>query len=219
MEDSKRKETQFNLKSIVETSEKWLGRLREREYHVRLASSFLTTILVFVFAVGSVLGYFLSQGNLRYLFLHPFLLAGVSISCLVAAIAGGFATYFILRRRQEAGLKDLSDLVAEMRKIEITGGAIGSETITEKALSLVDRIVALLPALVRKRNQDPLIFGIATFLLVTLLGSSTAGVLAGIVVFLYFRHETKKTYEQEISRLEAQKRSLEQRKKDFLETL
>src|SRR2546425_12568504 len=63
----RRQEIQFSLKSIVESSDKWLGRLRGRESRVRLASSFLTTILVFVTVGASVLGFVVSQYGWPYL--------------------------------------------------------------------------------------------------------------------------------------------------------
>ena len=63
--DSNRKqEIQSSLNSIVESSDKWLERLRRREFRVRLAGSFLTGSLVLM-AVGAVaiLGFYLSQGE------------------------------------------------------------------------------------------------------------------------------------------------------------
>ena len=222
----RRQEIQFSLKSIVESSDKWLGRLRGRESRVRLASSFLTTILVFVTVGASVLGFVVSQYGWPYLtvlFQDRNLAYSLAGTVLLAGLISGFATYFLLKRKHDARLKELSSLITEMKKIEeeqqkVNAG--GGEGITEDALSLADKIVTLLPELVRRRNQDSLLFGVVAFIVAALVGRNIAvAILVGAMVWLYFSYETRKTYEQEISKFEEQKRVFEQRKKDFIETL
>jgi hypothetical protein len=44
-------------------------------------------------------------------------------------------------------------------------------------------------------------------------------IIVGVLVWLYVRHRTKKSYEHEMSKYEEQKRVFEQRKKDFIGTL
>ena len=85
---SRRQEIRSSLKSIVETSDKWLERIRKREARVRVASSFLTTILVWVAVGGFFLGIFVIQlggfGGLAHFFQQPVLddlVAGSYISC------------------------------------------------------------------------------------------------------------------------------------------
>ena len=85
---------------------------------------------------------------------------------------------------------------------------------------MADRMMTLLPQLARKRNQDSFLFGIVAFIIVDIFVKNVAvSVLVGVIVWLYFRYETRKTYEQEIAILEEQKRVFEQRKKDFIESL
>ena len=97
---------------------------------------------------------------------------------------------------------------------------VGGEGITEDALSLAEKIMTLLPELVRKRDQDSLLFGVVAFIVAGIVGSNLAvAILVGAMVWLYFRYETTKTYEQETSKFEEQKRIFEQRKKDFIATL
>ena len=224
----RRQEIQFSLKSIVESSDKWLGRLRGRESRVRLASSFLTTILVFVTVGSSVLGFVVSQYGWPYLtvlFQDRNLAYSLAGTVLLAGLISGFATYFLLKRKHDARLKELSSLITEMKKIgeeqqqkKANGGS--GQGITEHALSLADKIVTLLPEIVRKRNQDSLLFGVVAFIVAALVGRNIAvAILVGAMVWLYFSYETRKTYEQEISKFEEQKRVFEQRKKDFIETL
>ena len=211
----KNQEIQVSLKSIVESSERWLTRLRTREFRVRLASSFLTTILVFA-AVGIAgLAYLFSQSNLDTIIQHPeqsYFLIGISG---LAGLASGFARYFLLKRKHEAELQELSSLITEMKK---TDG--GGEGVTQNALALVDKILTILPAIVRKRHQDSLLFGVVSIILTFFFTSNlAAGIIVGVIVWLYFRNEFRRTYEQEISKLEEQKRIFEQRKRDFIENL
>src|SRR2546425_4812426 len=114
-DSSRRQEIQFTLKSIVESSDKWLGRLRRRESRVRLATSFLTTILVFAAVGSAVLGFVISQGQLGGLFQDRNLNISVASAVLLVGLTGGFATYFLLKRKHEARLKELSSLITEMK--------------------------------------------------------------------------------------------------------
>lgn len=227
-EDSRRRqEIQSSFKSIVESSDKWLGRLRRRESRVRLASSFLTAILVFVAVGAGILGFVVSQYGWPYLvvlFQNRNLAYSLASTVVLAGLISGFSTYFLLKRKHDARLKELSSLITEMKKIEeeqqnkANGG--GGEGITEAALSMADKIVMLLPEIVRKRSQDSLLFGVVAFIVAAVLGRNLAvAILVGAMVWLYFSYETGKTYEQEISKFEEQKRVFEQRKKDFVETL
>ena len=215
-DSSRRQEIQVSLKSIVESSDKWLGRLRRRESRVRLASSFLTTILVFAAVGSAVLGFVLSQGQLDALFQNANLARSVAGVVLLAGLISGFATFFLLKRKHEAKLKELSSLITEMKK----ANGVGGEGITKDALSLAEKIVTLLPELVRKRDQDSLLFGVVAFIVAGIVGRNLAvAILVGAIVWLYFRYETTKMYEQETSKFEEQKRVFEQRKRDFIETL
>jgi hypothetical protein len=222
-EPARRLEIQSSVKSIVESSDKWLGRLRTRQFRVRLAISFLTLVLAIFIAAATILGYIVITHGVAYLttiFHKPDQAGPIAIAIILAGLLSGFATYFLLKRDHNAQLKELSSVIAEMKKIEGERSNAGGEGITEKALSLTDKILTLLPDLVRKRNQDSLVFGIVALILVTTFGGNFAvGILAGVIVWLYFRYETKRTYEQEISKLEEQKRVFEKRKNDFIETL
>ena len=219
----RRQEIQFSFKSIVESSDKWLGRLRGRESRVRLASSFLTTILVFS-AVGlAALGFVAVRYSEANIFQHPDQVFPIAITSFLVGLISGFATYFLLKRKHDARLKELSSLITEMKKMEEQQqktDAGGGEGITGAALSLADKIMTLLPDIVRKRNQDSLLFGVVAFMVVDIFGNNlAAAILAGAIVWLYFRYEARKTYQREISKFAEQKRVFEQRKKDFMESL
>jgi uncharacterized membrane protein (DUF106 family) len=228
-DSNRRQEIQSSLNSIVESSDKWLERLRRREFRVRLAGSFLTGSLVLM-AVGAaaILGFYLSQGEEIDDFFEQQSLA-FQFSLLGAAAAAGLisgiATYFFLKRKHDTRMKDLSSLITEMKKKtneqqQNNANVGGGEGITKEALSLAEKIVMLLPELVRKRKHDSLLFGAVAFIVTNFVVSNFAvAIIVGVLVWLYVRHRTKKSYEHEMSKYEEQKRVFEQRKKDFIDTL
>jgi hypothetical protein len=214
-DSSRRQEIQSSLKSIVENSEKWLERLRKRQLRVRIASSFLTTILAFLaVVVAGVISLFV-EGKLFFLIRNPTPLFPLFGIAALAGFASGFLTYFIMRGGHKMEIKELSSLITQMKSAE-EGGQVA---VAGEALSLADKVFVLLPEIARKRNQDPILFGLAAFILALFAGNPGIAVLVGIIVWIYFRYETRKTYEEEVSKFEEQKKAFEQRKKDFIETL
>jgi hypothetical protein len=227
-----RQEIQSSAKSIVDIADRWLRQIRTRQKRVRLVSSFLTGILVFfgILIIGAAAIFI---GNVA-LWQNPSLFPAVFqefqseffefvVAAFLLGPISGIATYFLLKRAHEAQLRELSSLTTQLRKIETDHekGASngGGQGITENALSLADKIVNLLPGIVRKRYQDSLLFGIVAFILALFGGNVAVAILVGAIVWLYFRYETSKTYDREIAKFEEQKRVFEQRKKDFMDTL
>ena len=227
-DSNRRQEIQSSLNSIVESSDKWLERLRRREFRVRLAGSFLTGSLVLM-AVGAaaILGFYLSQGEEIDDFFEQQSLAFQFSLVGAAAAAGlisGILTYFFLKRKHDTRMKDLSSLITEMKKKtneqQKNANVGGGEGITKEALSLAEKIVTLLPELVRKRKHDSLLFGAVAFIVTNVVISNlVVAIIVGVLVWLYVRHRTKKSYEHEMSKYEEQKRVFEQRKKDFIDSL
>ena len=85
---------------------------------------------------------------------------------------------------------------------------------------MAEKIVTVLPELVRKRKHDSLLFGAVAFIVTNVVASNfVVAIIVGVLVWLYVRHRTKKTYEHEMSKYQEQKRIFEQRKKDFIDTL
>jgi ATP/ADP translocase len=227
-DSNRRQEIQSSLNSIVESSDKWVERLRRREFRVRLAGSFLTGSLVLVAVGATILGFFLSQDEEIDTFFEQQSLAFQFSLAGAAAIAGlmsGIATYFLLKRKHDTRMKDLSSLITEMKKKtneqqQNNANVGGGEGITKDALSLAEKIVILLPELVRKRKHDSLLFGAVAFIVTNVVISNlVVAIIVGVLVWLYVRHRTKKSYEHEMSKYEEQKRVFEQRKKDFIDTL
>ena len=228
-DSNRRQEIQSSLNSIVESSDKWLERLRRREFRVRLAGSFLTGSLVLM-AVGAaaILGFYLSQGEeIDDFFEQQSLVFQFSLlgAAAAAGLISGILTYFFLKRKHDTRMKDLSSLITEMKKKtneqqQNNANVGGGEGITREALSLAEKIVTLLPELVRKRKHDSLLFGAVAFIVTNVVVSNfVVAIIVGVLVWLYVRHRTKKSYEREMSKYEEQKRVFEQRKKDFIDTL
>ena len=230
-DSSRRQEIQSSLNSIVESSDKWIERLRRREFRVRLAGSVLTGSLVFMAVGAAIFGFFLSQVDINFEEIDTFfeqqsLAFQLSLvgSAAIAGLVSGIATYFLLKGKHDARMKDLSSLIAEMKRKtneqQKNANVGGGEGITKEALSLAEKIVMLLPELVRKRKHDSLLFGAVAFIVTNAVVSNfIVAIIVGVLVWLYVRHRTKKTYEHEMSKYEEQKRVFEQRKKDFIETL
>lgn len=228
-DSNRRQEIQSSLNSIVESSDKWLERLRRREFRVRLAGSFLTgSLVLMVVGAAAILGFYLSQGEEIDDFFEQQSLAFQFSLVGAAAAAGlisGILTYFFLKRKHDTRMKDLSSLITEMKKKtneqqQNNANVGGGEGITKEALSLAEKIVTLLPELVRKRKHDSLLFGAVAFIVTNVVISNlVVAIIVGVLVWLYVRHRTKKSYEHEMSKYEEQKRVFEQRKKDFIDTL
>jgi len=146
-------------------------------------------------------------------------------AAFLAAPIAGILTFSLLRWRQNARLKEFSLLIKQMseklgnnnKKSTTAGG----EGIINDAFSMADKLLTLLPEVApRKRNLDSLLFGFAAFILAAIFGGNfAAAILVGVIVWVYFRYETNKSYEREIAKFEEQKKAYEQRKNDFIETL
>jgi len=205
-----------NIESIIDIAEKWVRRIKRRQQEVRLASAFLTTLLVFFILAGIIIGFILvTSAPVEYLQLHSKFVLSLFASIATISVAVGALSYlFLYGKRQRMALDELSNLIDEMRR-NIDSPQGGTSV---NALALAEKIMQLLPDIVRKRNQDSFLFGIVAFILTVWTGPAIA-VLIGVLVWLYFRYEMNRDYANEIFKFEEQRRLFEQRKKEFLETL
>jgi ABC-type multidrug transport system fused ATPase/permease subunit len=202
-----------NLDSIVDIAEKWLLRLRRRRKQVKLASAFLTTLLVLAGLAAVSFGYITSQYSLSFFQEHTFLILTLFGVIAVIAILCGVASYFFQGRKQDSKLDELARLISEMKQSD------SASTMSYDVLSIAEKILTLLPEVVRKRNQDSFLFGILAFVITILPAKLPLALLIGVLVWLYFRYEMNKGYDKEILRFEEQRKQFEQRKQEFMETL
>ncbi len=191
--NQQQQEIQSSLKSIVETTESWLKRLKRRQLQVRLITSLVTLVLVFfatlilgalalvisanLFSTSSST---LSTNFNNYIQQHPDVLFRIAAPAFVTAPVSAIVMYFILRWRQGSGTKELSSLISQMKKrleeydrrqkrnlsSEQQGGMV------EDAFSLTDQILTVLPEVARKRSLDSLLFGLGAFILALIVSQN-----------------------------------------------
>jgi hypothetical protein len=238
--NQQQQEIQSSLKSIVETAESWLKRLKRRQLQVRVITSLVTLVLVFFATL--ILGALalvisanlistssstLSTNFNNYIQQHPDVLFRIAGPAFLTAPLGAIVMYFILRWRQGSRTKELSSLISQMKKRLVEYDRRQKKNVNpeqegmvEDAFSLTDQILTVLPEVVRKRSLDSLLFGLGAFIL-SLIVSQNLGIalIAGFAVGLYSTYETKRSYEREIAKFEEQEKDYEQRKDDFLATL
>jgi len=127
--------------------------------------------------------------------LFQYLLYSAAV-CTASALAAGIITYAVRRRRRSkfAELRGLLD--------KVKGGGASSED----GLHLMDALhqAALV---VKKRKVDYAYeYGIAGFILVSIFANNgVAGVVAGVLAYLYFRQKALREYEKEDKRYEDSK--------------
>lgn len=209
-------EIKSNLDSIVDIAEKWVVRLRRRRKQVKLAGAILTMLLVFVGVAGATFAYIVTQLTLSFFAQDPRL-----VLLLLAAVTGlsvgcGIGSYFFQSRKPDRSLDELADLVTQMKREQSN---VGSQTVSPDVLSIAEKILNLLPEVVRKRNRDSFLFGLLAFVLTVIPARLPLAILIGVLVWLYFRYEMNKDYDNEIARFEEQKQLFERRKSEFMQTL
>jgi hypothetical protein len=106
-----------------------------------------------------------------------------------------------LARRQK-GFK-FAELGLLLDKIKEHGAS------TEDGLRLMDAMHQAAVTVRKRRLDSALEYGIAAFILVSLVGLNAGfGALAGVVVYLYFRFEAVREYEREDAKYENSKKEL-----------
>lgn len=209
--DKFEQEVNQSLGSIVDDAERSATTLKRRERNSRIARSIILGFLECAIVIVVILGIVeLTSGTAAFTKTLGFLFATFGAG---SWLIGSALTYVILARRKNPRLQELSNLIQQIRTKKV-------ETTTENALSLADRIVAILPEIVRKRTEDSLVYGILAFIVSLIITHfAPVAVIVGVVVWLFFRYEMNRSYEKEIAKFEEQKRLFEQRKKDFIESL
>jgi len=207
-------EVKSSLNSIVDISERWMIFLRRRRNRVRIVQSILVGFLVWIVLLASAIAYFLAQYqyDIRNFIKHTHNIFPVFGSVFLLGIAGIILTYLLLGRKKDPQLQELSSLIYEFKKNNQTQGSAN-------AYLLADRIITLLPNVVRKRDGDALLFGAFAFLIALIIAHLDVAILVGVGIWLYFRYEMNRNYEREMSKFEEQKRIFEQRKKEFIDSL
>jgi hypothetical protein len=178
-----------------------------------IAKAFLFGVLVFFVIDAVVVAYvvYVLQHNLSYFASHsefnPYFGASV-----VLGVATSVASYFPLRKRTETRIRELSDLIDQLKS------PAGHEE-ASNALLATRKMLEALPEIAKPRYQDALVLGLIAFLVVTLTPLAAVGLFVGLAVFLYFRYEAKRTYERELASLDNQRKTFEEKMDSFAQTL
>ncbi len=213
--DGAKEKIESHIDSIVEIAERWLRRLQRRRRQVKVATAFLTFLVVF-FALGAfTVGFILEEYSVAFFDEHGLLVLSLLGLITIGALASGIVAYYRLGKSQDAKLEDLSNAISEIKKRDSSDKG----PISVDVLSLVEKIMALVPELVRKRNQDSFLFGLLAFVITVIPAKPPLALLIAVLVWLSFRYEMNKGYEKEVAKFEEQRRLFEQRKQEFLETL
>ena len=215
-------EIRMSMDSIIGISEGWLDFLGRRQRQIRLAKSFLTAVLVCAGSAAVFLAIVLEQDSMAFFLAHPETTLIILCSLLLVGSICGVAAYVLLGRRENPQFRELSELIERTkanRSSKPEGESTATPGITGSAMLETERMLELLPQLVRKRNQDALLFGIVAFVISSVLARPPIGILVGTIVWLYFRYETNRTYEGQISKIEEQRMIFERRKEEFLKNL
>jgi len=127
--------------------------------------------------------------------------AGFFVAVTAIAVACAVSTY-ALRRRRRLPFAELNSLVNKMKE---------GKASPEDGLRLVDSVHEAMLALKKGKVDDAFWYGAVAFFLVGLFGKNVAvGLLTGVIVYLYFRHEALGEYENESRRYEESKRDFAQ---------
>ena len=122
-----------------------------------------------------------------------------SLAATVIAPLAGLTTYMIRRKR---GFK-LAELGVLLNKMKQAGAT------SEDGLHLTDAMHQAALVLKQRKLVSAFEYAMIAFIVVGLLGQNgAAGILAGLIVYLYFRHEALRGYDKEEKRYEDSKKEL-----------
>jgi F0F1-type ATP synthase assembly protein I len=188
-----------NLVDILQDAEDSYSYLRKKYVDETRLEVVLVSIVVWV---ATLLG--LGIGSLtvfkNVFFGSPLLF--IVVVTLIAAVAG-IATY-AMRRRRRFKFAELGVLLGKLK-----GGQVSSED----GLKLMEAMHQARLEVKKGKLDSAFVDGVFAFILVGLFGLNAAiGLLAGVIVYLYFRFEALREYEKEEERYQNSKR-------EFLQSL
>ena len=193
------KRNDHRLDDIVRDAEEYYNYLKKKHTSGTRLDVAVVSVVVW-FATLLVIGLGLvaiAGGDVRKVTLDSLILvAGIAA---VIGPATGFATYAVKRRR---GTKfaELGTLINKMKQ---------GDASAEAGLHLMDAMHQAVLTMKKRRLDSAFEYGVVAFILVGLFGSNAgAGLLAGIIVYLYLRHEALKSYEKEEKKYDDSKNNL-----------
>ncbi len=175
------------------------------EYYARLRQQHVNQTRVHVTVVGAVVGFaaFAAIGIGAYFTVsRPALLGYLAWAFLSAVALGAAAAAGMYAIRLRRGFKFV-ELAATLDRIK------GGKASSEDGLHLMDLMHQAAVTMRKRRLDSAFEYGVAAFILVSLVGLNTGfGALAGVVTYLYFRFEALREYEKEEERYEVAKKDI-----------
>ena len=185
------------LAGMAHDAEGWYAYLRKKHDD---ETSLEIVVVTCVALLASVIGL---AGASLYVY-HSFAISNwVLYVAGVAAItaAAGLATWAV-RRRRRFQFAELGSLVEKMK---------GGQASAEDGLRLIDSMHEALLAIKKDKMDSAFTNGAVAFVVVALFGMNVAvGLLTGAIVYLYFRFEAIREYENESRKYEESKREFVQ---------
>jgi uncharacterized membrane-anchored protein len=179
----------------------------------------LTCMLIIFFGVISIymVNFLTDNSATKYFIENP---SSSFIYCVSLVIGGsllGLAIYF---QKKNQYIRKFAPMEKDLNRLKKTIWNHDTEKIgvVEETLRLMDQISELLPEIVRYRTGEAFTYGLVTFLLVG-LGDARIGLLAGLVVWLYFRHEKREEAEKEIQKFKVWKTKLSEGREYLLKEM
>ena len=204
-------EVDSSIKTLVDVCERWISYLRNRRGQELRSNATLIGLTVWAAVIA---GIFVSNASLypvtMYLVNHQELVAPFLAIVSLTSLLVGVSSYFVLRRDKRKGFSELSDVVARIK---------GDQNVSENALSLVDKLLAISPQVLGKRQEDALLYGLVAFVLAAFVAGVPISIFVGAGVWLYSKYEMNREHDQETSRLQEWKRKFEQQKNSFVQSL
>lgn len=217
-------ETEESIQSIVREiiylSEEWYRYLEEWEKGEKLlylvAIGFITfSIILFptIMAFSALLNP-LAVPVPSYVKMLPIILP--ILASIVASII--FHIFYTKYKRRRSRYSELSSELFQIKSSE------GLEKLSEATLRLIDKIMAFLPEIKRRKKDEALVYGFSITLILILLNpimGTMGGLapLAGIIVWAYLRYETMREHEKEVLKFDELRKRFEQEKDMFIKSL
>ncbi|MGI0080835.1 MAG: hypothetical protein ACRECH_14580 [Nitrososphaerales archaeon] len=217
------RDIEFEIDTILNTSKRWSLYLQRKERRKRILYAVLSGTMVWVaflillalqddlnYSITGLLSSFFRGGNSITNYL-VFLIFPVSV---VVAIVS-----YIIQMRIKSPFAELEVLIGSFHS------ASKGERSAVSALSILEKMIRLLPEMKKMRYTEASLYGLIAFLLSLLITAKSSSfgigisVLVGVLIWIYFRYEATIEYGRELSRFEKWQEKLEEQKKEFIANL
>jgi len=142
---------------------------------------------------------------------------------LCLALSTGLITCFYGKKRY---IKEYSPWKNKLKLLKKSIEERTTETpnVTETTIQLMDKSSEWLLDVMKHTNETAATYGIFTFLVVAFISGGTStgiavSLLAGIIVWLYFRYEKQKEHSKSVEFIKAWQKKAEKRRNNFLQEI